>query len=187
MVHINKIYTRTGDNGTTGLGDGSRVAKTHARIRACGTVDELNCALGLARCCELPDDWESQLAHIQNSLFDLGADLCIPIEAKMKDYKPLRIKSDEVQKLEGWIDAFNENLRPLDSFILPGGNELAARLHLSRAVCRRAELDVLVLASEAILNSVVSMYLNRLSDYLFVVARVANNNGLDDVKWQPTQ
>ena len=185
MVHLNKIYTRTGDDGSTGLGDGSRVEKRNQRIRACGSIDELNCALGVVRTLPLPSELDQQLQQIQNSLFDLGADLCVPLDAQTAGFEPLRITEERTAELEQWIDATNENLKPLTSFILPGGNPLAAHIHLARAVCRRAEIDVVSLAGEAELNPALTMYLNRLSDFLFVLARDANNHGRDDVLWQP--
>ena len=185
MVFLNRIYTRTGDDGTTGLGDGQRVAKTSARVRAGGSVDELNCAIGLVFASELPDGLRKWLRRIQNDLFDLGADVTVPGPDEALEHTPLRITSDRTLQLERWIDALNERLQPLDSFILPGGTAAAACLHHARAVCRRAEIDVLQLAEREQVNRHVVTYLNRLSDFLFVAARVCNNDGNDDRLWRP--
>jgi len=188
MVRLNRIYTRTGDDGSTGLGDGSRLPKHHLRIAAYGTVDELSSVIGLALSNSgetLPAEMQQQLRTIQNELFDVGADLCVPGEAGNR----LRIRPEYTQRLEGWIDGHNEALKPLDSFILPGGKSAAAWLHLARTVCRRAERLVTELAAapeEAQrVNIEVVRYLNRLSDLLFVQARAANDNGALDVLWKP--
>ena len=189
MVYLNRIYTKSGDAGETSLGDGSRVPKTDARIVAYGTVDELNAILGLAvAICSEP--LRSRLLRIQNDLFDLGADLCVPeIDSgdfqKSPESSPLRVTTEQVARLENWIDAANEQLQPLTSFILPGGNETAARLHQARTVCRRAEIAVLRLCERDTINSQVGIYLNRLSDLLFVLARAANDNGESDILWTP--
>ncbi len=180
MVKLNRIYTRTGDDGQTSLGDGSRVNKTDARIRAMGTVDELNSAIGVALLEELPEAVQSALSLIQNELFDLGADLCCPFEP---NDEMLRVQPASVERLERWIDTTNELLSELNSFILPGGNRAAAQVHVARATCRRAELDVL--AIEGSVNPALQQYINRLSDLLFVMARACNNNGSDDVLWVP--
>ncbi|MCL4113138.1 UNVERIFIED_CONTAM: hypothetical protein GTU68_061602 [Idotea baltica] len=185
MVHLDKIYTKSGDAGETGLGDGSRVPKTHVRVRAYGGVDELNCVLGVAVTSGLPDDIQKQLQHIQNDLFDLGADLCVPESDQPLEYVPLRVTSSQVTQLEQWIDAANEHLQPLDSFILPGGSTASAHLHLARAVCRRTEIGVLELAAAETINNQTTIYLNRLSDLLFVLARCCNDNGKSDVLWTP--
>lgn len=193
MVVLNKIYTRTGDDGTTALGTGERVPKHAPRIWAYGTIDETNAAIGLARL-SVRDDTEldAGLARIQNDLFDLGADLCIPDRGAPPswagpDYKPLRIASTQVARLEAEIDAMNADLEPLRSFVLPGGTHGAAALHLARTICRRAERHMAELASEP--NEPVSAaalhYVNRLSDYLFVASRRANAGGRDDVLWVP--
>lgn len=188
MVRLNRIYTRTGDDGSTGLGDGSRLPKHHLRIAAYGTVDELSSVIGLALSSSsepLPSGMQQQLRTIQNELFDVGADLCVPGEAGNR----LRIQPEYTLRLERWIDSVNEVLKPLDSFILPGGKPGAAWLHLARTVCRRAERLVTELAAapeEAQrVNIEVVRYLNRLSDLLFVLARAANDHGALDVLWKP--
>lgn len=185
MVYLNRIYTKTGDGGETSLGDGKRVSKTHPRIVAYGTVDELNSSLGvvLAMTNELVfADW---LKHIQNDLFDVGADLCVPESDEPPAYTPLRVTEEQVSRLEQWIDTANENLSPLKSFILPGGSVAAAFLHVARTVCRRSEIEVIRLTAIEKINPNVVIYLNRLSDLLFVLARCANGNGRDDVLWVP--
>ena len=185
MVHLDKIYTKSGDAGETGLGDGSRVPKTHVRVRAYGGVDELNSVLGVAIASGVPDDIQDQLQQIQNDLFDLGADLCVPESDEPHEYVPLRVTSGQVDRLEQWIDAANEQLQPLSSFILPGGSGASAHLHLARAVCRRTEIGVLELVASATINDQSAIYLNRLSDLLFVLARCCNDNGQSDVLWKP--
>ncbi len=186
MVVLNKIYTRTGDAGTTALGDGSRVDKHSARVSAYGTVDELNSTLGLARL-HATAGTDEALARIQNDLFDLGADLCRPeMEKDAKaEYPPLRVAEAQVDRLEAEIDAMNKSLEPLRSFILPGGTALAAHLHLCRTVCRRAERGATDLARMETVNPAAMKYLNRLSDWLFVAGRMANDSGKDDVLWVP--
>ncbi len=186
MVVLNKIYTKTGDAGETALGDGTRIAKDSLRVDAYGTVDETNATVGLARL-YAADEMETRLAAIQNDLFDLGADLCRPESAKDKeaDYPPLRVNDSQVTRLESEIDGMNHALAPLRSFILPGGTALAAQLHLCRTVSRRAERLVVSLASEEKINPQAIRYLNRLSDWFFVAARVANENGAADVLWVP--
>lgn len=186
MVVLNKIYTRTGDAGETALGDGSRVAKHSARVMAYGTVDETNATVGLARL-HSEGDVDAQLAAIQNDLFDLGADLCRPDMEKDADaeYPPLRISDTQVSRLESEIDAMNADLKPLRSFILPGGSALSAQLHLCRTVSRRAERLAVELATQEAVNPAAIKYLNRLSDWFFVASRVANDNGADDVLWVP--
>lgn len=187
MVHLNRIYTRTGDAGETSLGDGSRVSKTSPRIVALGGVDELNAALGVVRALgRCPDDVAPLLARIQNDLFDLGADLCRPMSADSDRRSPLRITAGHVERLEQAIDRLNVELEPLTSFILPGGTAAAATFHLARAQCRRAEIDVLRLAESEQINRFAAIYLNRLSDLLFVLARICNQrDGTRDVLWQP--
>lgn len=185
MVHLSRIYTRTGDDGSTGLGDGSRRPKHDLRIAAYGTVDEANCVLGVALA--QPQGLEPRLVErlraIQNELFDLGSDLCVPGPAGEK----LRILPSYVTRLERWIDEENARLEPLRSFVLPGGSPAAAHLHHARTVVRRAER----LVSECLarepggVNPEVLKYLNRLSDLLFVFARLVNREGRDDVLWQP--
>lgn len=189
MVKLNKIYTRTGDDGSTGLVDGSRVAKQSPRIEAIGKVDEANSAIGLAAAV-LDDGAQAQaLFRVQNDLFDLGADLATP--AENRDFAPsemvLRIVPGQVEWLEQSIDALNENLEPLTSFVLPGGSEAAARTHVARASVRAAERAVTELAAEEPVNPSALAYINRLSDYLFVLARVFNENGAGDVTWVPGQ
>lgn len=186
MVVLNKIYTRTGDKGDTALGNGSRVSKNDLRVNAYGTVDELNATLGLARL-HSSDATDTALARQQNDLFDLGADLCRPDNAKDADadYPPLRMIAAQVDRLEAEIDAMNKHLSPLRSFILPGGSPLAAHLHLCRTVARRAERLAVALAEVEEVNPDAIKYLNRLSDWFFVAARAANNNGADDVLWVP--
>jgi len=186
MVVLNKIYTKTGDGGETALGDGTRVAKYAARVNAYGTVDETNATVGLARL-HATADIDTALARIQNDLFDLGADLCRPEMAKDADaaYPPLRMNPSQVHRLETEIDAMNGPIEPLRSFILPGGSALAAHLHLCRTVARRAERLVVELTETEDVNASAIKYLNRLSDWFFVAARVANDAGKDDVLWVP--
>ena len=186
MVKLNRIYTKTGDNGSTGLGDGTRVAKHDLRVEAYGTVDEANSALGLARL-HTTGDFDAMLARIQNDLFDLGADLCTPETDRDLGYEPLRIIEKQVLRLENEIDALNANLAPLKSFILPGGTPAAAYLHLARTTARRAERLMTALASldGETVGADALRYINRLSDLLFVASRVANGNGKSDVLWVP--
>ena len=188
MVYLNRIYTKTGDAGETGLGNGERVPKTDLRIIAYGGVDELNSLLGVCLTSQLPESFPQKLQWIQNDLFDLGADLCVP-ETEDQDASaapsPLRVQAAQVERLERWIDELNESLAPLTSFILPGGTEAAAHLHLARAVCRRVEIQVYQLMERDPINPQVAVYLNRLSDLLFVTARVSNANGTQDVLWVP--
>lgn len=186
MVVLNKIYTRTGDAGTTALGNGDRVAKHDARVEAYGTSDELNCFVGVARL-EATGETDEALSRIQNDLFDLGADLCRPDMAADKDaeYPPLRMVVAQVDRLEAEIDIMNAELDPLRSFILPGGTALAAHLHVCRTVARRAERLAVLLAGDEDINPAAVKYLNRLSDWFFVAARMANNAGKDDVLWVP--
>lgn len=185
MVYLNRIYTKSGDAGETSLGDGSRVPKTHPRIIAYGSVDELNSVIGMALAVDVPEEISGRLLHIQNNLFDLGADLCVPESNEPSNSTSLRVTAQQVEQLEQWIDAANERLKPLESFILPGGTAAAAHLHHARTVCRRAEIAVLQLADKEPINPQITIYLNRLSDLLFVLARVCNNNGEDDVLWTP--
>jgi cob(I)alamin adenosyltransferase len=186
MVVLNKIYTRTGDAGETALGNGSRVAKHSMRVTAYGTVDETNATLGLARL-HATGDIDTALARIQNDLFDLGADLCRPDMAKdaASDYPPLRMSDAQVLRLEAEIDAMNDALEPLRSFVLPGGSPLAAHLHLCRTVSRRAERLAVELSTMEEVNPAAVKYLNRLSDWFFVASRIANDDGRADVLWVP--
>ena len=187
MVKLNKIYTRTGDDGTTGLVDGSRVAKASSRIEAIGKVDEANSAIGLAAASLESGAHADALFRIQNDMFDLGADLATP--APDADFAPsemvLRVTQEQVDWIEQAIDGLNESLEPLSSFVLPGGSEAAARTHVARASVRAGERAVTALAAEEPINPAAVAYINRLSDYLFVLARVLNANGADDVKWVP--
>lgn len=188
MVKLNKIYTRTGDDGTTGLVDGSRTAKHALRIEAIGRVDEANSAIGLAAVTLRNTPRHDALVRIQNDLFDLGADLATPASDE-DDFAPsemvLRIVSAQTDWLEQAIDAYNEHLQPLTSFILPGGGEAAARTHVARASTRAAERAMTELAQAEAINPAALAYINRLSDFLFVLARVLNDDGASDVKWIP--
>lgn len=186
MVVLSKIYTRTGDKGDTALGNGDRVAKHSARVSAYGTVDETNATLGLARL-HASGEMDTALQRIQNDLFDLGADLCRPDMARDHEagYVPLRMLESQVDRLEAEIDVMNARLQPLRSFILPGGSALAAHLHLCRTVARRAERLTVELAGTEDINPAAVKYLNRLSDWLFVAGRIANDDGRDDILWVP--
>jgi len=183
MVRLTRIYTRGGDAGQTSLGDGARVSKSSTRVAAFGTVDEANSAVGIARL-HATGDADAMLGRIQNDLFDLGADLCTPEEENPK-YPPLRISDRQVERLEQEIDAMNEKLAPLDSFILPGGPPAAAYLHLARTVARRAERLIVELAATEPVNPAAVRYANRLSDHLFVLSRHLNEDGRRDVLWVP--
>src|SRR4051794_414005 len=199
MVRLTRIYTRGGDKGEASLGDGSRVPKQARRVEAYGTVDEANAAIGLARLyvgagadAGVDPDTDAMLGRIQNDLFDLGADLCTPEDGRRKSSGQagggggaLRIVAAQVKRLEREIDAMNAGLRPLDSFILPGGTPAAAYLHLARTVTRRAEGLVGALPADEPVNPEAVKYLNRLSDHLFVLGRRVNDNGARDVLWQP--
>ncbi|MFL6856796.1 MAG: cob(I)yrinic acid a,c-diamide adenosyltransferase [Allosphingosinicella sp.] len=185
MVRLNKIYTRTGDDGTTGLADGSRMAKDSARAAAIGDVDEANSALGLALLQVGDEAQRRRLRAIQNELFDLGADLATPGEDFAPSDMALRIVQPQIDRLEAEIDAMNEALDPLRSFILPGGSAAAAALHLARAIVRRAERKAVAAAREVAVNPLALVYLNRLSDHLFVAARLAAKAGGGDLLWEP--
>jgi cob(I)alamin adenosyltransferase len=185
MVRLTRIYTRVGDKGRTALGDGSMVPKQSPRVEAYGTVDEANAAIGLVRLHMAADpEADAMLARIQNDLFDLGADLCTPEESR-RAAGALRVVAAQVERLEHEIDAMNKDLRPLDSFVLPGGSPASAHLHLARTVARRAERLVCALAAEEPVNPEAIRYLNRLSDHLFVMSRRMNHNGAGDVLWRP--
>ncbi|MBV9560225.1 MAG: cob(I)yrinic acid a,c-diamide adenosyltransferase [Bradyrhizobium sp.] len=188
MVVLNRIYTRTGDDGTTALGNGERRPKYDLRIAAYGTVDETNAAIGVARLHlnDLPAV-DSMLALIQNDLFDLGADLAVP--QREGKAERLRMLASQVQRLERDIDGLNADLAPLTSFVLPGGTPAAAHLHLARTICRRAERAMVELAGkpDEPVNEAAIQYVNRLSDFLFVASRAANQNGAGDVLWVPGQ
>ncbi|MEW6755777.1 MAG: cob(I)yrinic acid a,c-diamide adenosyltransferase [Candidatus Latescibacterota bacterium] len=184
MVSLTRIYTRTGDTGTTHLGDGSPVAKTHPRVAAMGGVDELNAVLGLALACGVEAAHGEVLRRVQNELFDAGADLSVPLAGEAQGRR-LRLGPGAVAALEKDIDGINAGLGALRSFVLPGGQPAAAWLHLARTVCRRAERQGWVLATQEAVNPHVLSYLNRLSDLLFVLARAANGGGEGDVLWEP--
>jgi cob(I)alamin adenosyltransferase len=183
MVRLTRIYTRGGDGGQTSLSDGSRVPKQSLRVEAYGTVDEANAAIGLARL-HTSGETDAMLARIQNDLFDLGADLSMPF-ADPPAKHTLRILASQVMRLEHEIDAVNAKLAPLDSFVLPGGTPAAAYLHLARTVTRRAERLAAALAATETTNAEALKYLNRLSDFLFVLSRHVNDDGAKDVLWQP--
>jgi cob(I)alamin adenosyltransferase len=201
MVYLSRIYTKTGDDGTTALGDGRRVPKDHARVAAYGSVDELNAALGLALAARPARLYAGLLRSIQNDLFDLGADLCVPESGQAEgggaepagetgrgaggggNAAALRVRGSQVERLERAIDAINSKLKPLRSFVLPGGSPLAAWLHLARTVCRRAEREVVALARQEKVNPQAAIYLNRLSDLLFVMARAASHDR--ETLWVP--
>ena len=193
MVTLNRIYTRGGDAGQTSLGRGERVAKHDPRVEAYGTVDEANSVLGLARNAigrallggDRYHEADAMLGRIQNDLFDLGADLCTPEGKSKRGESALRIAASQVERLEREIDAMNAALQPLNSFVLPGGSEASAWLHLARTVVRRAERRMTQLAAEQPINSEAIKYVNRLSDHLFVLARRLNDDGATDVLWVP--
>jgi cob(I)alamin adenosyltransferase len=185
MVYLSRIYTKTGDSGETALGDGSRVPKDHPRVAAYGTVDELNAVLGLLLAqADAPEP--DLLRTVQNDLFDVGADLCVPPPPEEPAGARLRVRPVQVERLEAAIDRLNEQLKPLTSFVLPGGRPAAAWCHLARTVCRRAEREVVTLRRGEAINPQVVVYLNRLSDLLFVLARTCNDGGAD-VLWVPGQ
>jgi cob(I)alamin adenosyltransferase len=179
-VRLTRIYTRGGDRGETSLGDGRRVPKLDSRIAAFGTVDEVNSLVGLALTADVPAEMRAVLGRVQNELFDVGADISVPFELGER----LRVTQNQIDELESDCDRFNADLPELKSFVLPGGSELAARLHVARAVCRRAERDAFAAAEQVELNPLVAVYLNRLSDLLFILARAANAGG-DEPLWKP--
>ena len=189
MVVLNRIYTRTGDKGLTALGSGKRVRKTHPRVEAYGTVDETNAALGVARLhvAGAFPELDAVLARIQNELFDLGADLCLPEPVKRKGPPPLRVVAAQVERLERDIDRLNAELQPLRSFVLPGGQPASAHLHMARTICRRAERAVLAVSERrgGRVNPALLQYMNRLSDFLFVASRWVNRTHGGDVLWEP--
>jgi cob(I)alamin adenosyltransferase len=187
MVVLNRIYTKTGDAGTTALGTGERVPKTSPRIAAYGTVDETNAHIGVARLHLTGQEADAMLFRVQNDLFDLGADLCVPDRGEKLPYEPVRISDAQVKRLEDEIDMMNASLDPLRSFILPGGSAAAAALHVARTVSRRAERMMVELSSlpgEAV-SAPALKYINRLSDFLFVASRYVNDHGKSDVLWVP--
>ena len=191
MVILNKIYTRTGDDGTTALGNGERRPKFDLRVDAYGTVDEANACIGLARLhvsgsdCANAAVVDETLARVQNDLFDLGADLATPDTGEKLEYEPLRVTQSQVEALEKAIDALNKELKPLRSFVLPGGSAASAHLHMARTVARRAERLIVELSQAEEIGKPCILYMNRLSDYLFVAARALNDNGEADVLWVP--
>jgi cob(I)alamin adenosyltransferase len=189
MVKLNKIYTRTGDDGTTGLGSGKRVPKYNLRVESYGTVDEANACIGMARLHtgEAFPVLDAMLARIQNDLFDLGADLCTPDIGEPLPYEPLRVVQEQVERIEKEIDLLNADLAPLTSFVLPGGSAASANLHLARTVSRRAERLMAELVSQPgeRVGSAAMKYVNRLSDFLFVASRWVNDKGAKDVLWVP--
>lgn len=191
MVVLNRIYTKTGDAGTTALGSGERVPKTSVRIAAYGTVDEANAHIGVARVAMTADyaEVDAMLGRIQNDMFDLGADLCVPDRGEKLPYEPLRMSEVQVKRLEDEIDQLNSSLQPLRSFILPGGSPAAAALHVARTVSRRAErlmVELVALPNEPV-SAPALKYINRLSDFLFVAGRFVNDRGKADVLWTPGQ
>ena len=188
MVVLSRIYTKGGDQGKTSLGDGTRVAKHTARVSAYGTVDEANATIGLARQ-HTDGEGDAMLGRIQNDLFDLGADLCVPDRGEKLEYEPLRITEGQVTRLEAEIDEMNSELKPLKSFILPGGSPASVAFHVARTVSRRAERDMVALAGadNEPVSAAALKYINRLSDYLFVAGRYVNDRGKSDVLWVPGQ
>ena len=185
MVRLNKIYTRTGDSGDTGLADGSRMAKDHARAHAIGDVDEANSAIGVALLAVSNDRARTMLSAIQNEMFDLGADLATPGEDFEPNEMTLRVIQSQIDRLEAEIDAMNEDLEPLRSFILPGGAGGSAELHLARAIVRRAERSAVSAGRQVGLNPRALVYLNRLSDHLFVLTRWISRTEGGEILWQP--
>ena len=185
MPRLTRIYTKTGDEGLTGLGGGRRVSKDSPRVRAYGTVDELNSAIGVALALGLTDRLASELGRIQNELFDLGSDLCWPSDDERRERIPT-VQPHHVEQLETLIDDLNETVGPLTNFLLPGGSPGAAQLHLARTICRRAERETISLGREEAIGDLTLPYLNRLSDALFVMARYENHErGVDEPLWQP--
>jgi cob(I)alamin adenosyltransferase len=183
-MKLDKIYTRTGDDGKTSLGEGSRLPKFHPRVTAMGSVDEANSTIGVATLHVNEPEILKALNHIQNDLFDVGADLCLP-EKESSAAHLLRVTQEQVTWLENMIDHFNAGLTPLDSFVLPGGSAASAHLHHARTVTRRAERDIVRLTSEESVNPSMIRYVNRLSDLLFVLGRFLNDKGKEDVRWKP--
>ena len=186
MVVLNKIYTKKGDDGKTELGNGKRIVKFSTRVEAYGTVDELNAMIGTITSMNIETKLDSCLERIQNDLFDLGADLCLPEDnTRQMNTEPLRVEKSLTERLETEIDNMNKRIDPIRSFVLPGGNEIAAKLHLCRTICRRAERLVVKLIENEKVNKEALKYLNRLSDWFFVAARVSNDDGKKDVLWKP--
>ena len=187
MVILNKIYTKKGDDGKTELGNRKRVKKFSKRVVAYGTVDELNSVIGMVTSLDIDDNLLVSLSKIQNDLFDIGADLCIPSDTEKSDFLPFRIPSNFVTRLENEIDIINSSIEPIKSFVLPGGSKISSQLHLCRTTCRRAERYVVELMEEEEINTEVLKYLNRLSDWFFVLARKYNDNGKNDILWVPSK
>ncbi len=185
MVYLNRIYTKSGDSGLTSLGNGDRVSKTSPRIVAYGGVDELNATLGVALHAQLTEEIRQLLTSIQHDLFDLGADLCIPQKENEAPGEALRMTAAQIERLEKAIDQAVDQLSPLTSFVLPGGTEAAAALHVARTVCRRVEIGVIALSEQEPISPHCVIYLNRLSDLLFCLARLCNDGGKADVLWIP--
>ena len=186
MVVLSKIYTKKGDDGKTELGDGKRIVKFSTRVEAYGTVDELNAMIGTITSMNIEAKLDSCLERIQNDLFDLGADLCLPEDTTGHiNPEPLRVEKSLTERLESEIDNMNKRIDPIRSFVLPGGSEIAAKLHLCRTICRRAERLVVKLIENEKVNEEVLKYLNRLSDWFFVAARVSNDDGKKDILWKP--
>ena len=186
MVVLSKIYTKKGDDGKTELGDGRRIVKFSTRVEAYGTVDELNAMIGTITSMNIETKLDSCLERIQNDLFDLGADLCLPEDTTGHiNPEPLRVEKSLTERLESEIDNMNKRIDPIRSFVLPGGNEIAAKLHLCRTICRRAERLVVKLIENEKVNKEALKYLNRLSDWFFVAARVSNDDGKKDILWKP--
>ena len=184
MIKIDKVYTKGGDKGKTSLGNGDRVDKSSIRVQALGSVDETNAILGVVEN-EITQSYKNIINEIQNDLFDLGADLCVP-EDKNINYQPLRISEKQIDRLENKIDTLNKDLKPLDSFILPGGSIASSHLHLARTVARRAERIAVQLSKKEVINPLIIKYLNRLSDLLFVLARIENKEkNINDILWKP--
>ena len=186
MVKLDKIYTKAGDGGSTRLATGEMVSKYHPRVAAYGAVDEVNATLGVVAL-EASDEMLERIRRVQNDLFDLGADLATPGPDDALGWEPLRVAKNQVSRLENEIDDMNKKLMPLDSFILPGGSRLAAALHVARTTCRRAERAVAILADseDGAVSNEAKAYINRLSDWLFVAGRIANDDGKTDIKWVP--
>ena len=186
MVVLSKIYTKKGDDGKTELGDGKRIVKFSTRVEAYGTVDELNAMIGTITSMNIETKLDSCLERIQNDLFDLGADLCLPEDTTGHiNPEPLRVEKSLTERLESEIDNMNKRIDPIRSFVLPGGSEIAAKLHLCRTICRRAERLVVKLIENEKVNKEALKYLNRLSDWFFVAARVSNDDGKKDILWKP--
>ncbi len=187
MVVLNKIYTKKGDDGKTELGNGERVKKFSKRVVAYGTVDELNSIIGIVTSLDIDEELLNSLSKIQNDLFDIGADLCVPQDDKKNNFTPFRLPSNYVLRLENEIDKMNSSIDPIKSFVLPGGSKISSQLHLCRTTCRRAERFLVDLMEIEDINPEVLKYLNRLSDWFFVTARKYNDNGKNDILWVPSK